>query len=236
MFLDAGLLADLRAKDGSTTPSFGDYGWKNGGGRDASCAGSKSEYRRQSWTHSPIGIYSLNCCSPPGKHPFSKRTCSASSRRESARRLRFHTGDAFNSRLRERRPRDGQIPCAARRKCQSNGWNDDTNKRCRSKWKLNVLSFLLLSGATPNVIDAQMAQDADHPEMAHLLREADPANQFLKRAQTLEAEYNRIAQGLAAYVQNAQQTGVVDRQKLAEYQARLEELKKEMEGLLGGSQ
>jgi ankyrin repeat protein len=100
----------------------------------------------------------------------------------------------------------------------------------------DVVKFLIAAGARPMFVDAEMADNEHHPAMAKLLRAADPVNQLLKRSADLKAEWNQLRQELAAFLLNAQQTGVLDKQKLAAYQSRLEELEKQMQAVVGEKQ
>jgi hypothetical protein len=80
--------------------------------------------------------------------------------------------------------------------------------------KENLVRFLLSAGAEPGFGDAQMAEQSGHPKMATLLR--------------LEKE-------LAVFLVNANQSGVLDKERLAQYQTRLEDLQRRMQILLNGS-
>jgi predicted NACHT family NTPase len=55
----------------------------------------------------------------------------------------------------------------------------------------------------------------------------------MKRFAADQAKYNRLRSELAAFLQEAQRTGHLDEQKLAEYQGQMKHLQAELQSLLG---
>ena len=98
---------------------------------------------------------------------------------------------------------------------------------------VEVVKALLVGGATVDHSQAEMARTVGDKAILGLIAALDPYAQVMKRFAADQAKYNRLRSELAAFLQEAQRTGHLDEQKLAEYQGQMKHLQAELQSLLG---